>query len=223
MIESKNPAAELVETGRRLYERKYIVATEGNLSTRLPDGKIMITPADVCKGELESSDLVVCDIGGRRLEGRREQSSELLLHLTVYRHRSDVMAICHAHPLYATAFAVASVALNRPVLPEIVGTLGGIPLVKYAPPGSQQLSENIKPYLDRYDAFLLESHGVLTLGGSCDEAYHRMESVERLAGILFIAGQIGNPTLLASEETDRLLKKAGRIDIKADIENGQIG
>ena len=220
MGEIERLAMEIADFGRRLYDRKYICATEGNLSARLSDGRIMITPANVNKGNLKVSQMVICELDGKRPEGAAAQSSEYRLHLAVYKNRADISAVCHAHPAYATAFSAARVSLNKAVLPEILSALGAIPLVGYAPPGSEKLADNLKEYLDRYDAFLLEAHGVVTTGRSCEEAFDRMEMVERFAKIIYIAERMGGAKLLISKETDRLLEAAGRTSIRSEIECG---
>lgn len=210
-------AVQIVEFGKRLYRRNYIGGIEGNLSVRLTDGRIMITPSGVNKGYLFPGDMVITDIKGKKLEGKGEPSSEIKLHIDIYNWRPDITAICHAHPIYATAYSTAGIPLNRPVLPEVVGSLGVIPLATYAPPGSKDLSASLANLIDRYDAFLLESHGVVALGKSLEDAFNKIETVERFAHKLFIADQIGEAKLLSFEETDRLLKIAGRSNIKREI------
>jgi L-fuculose-phosphate aldolase len=211
-------SAEMVEIGRRLYERDHICGTEGNLSARLSDAKILITPSGVNKGFLKPDDMIICSAEGKKLEGTGEPSSEIRLHTAIYKWRKDVTAICHAHPVYATACSTAGLSLNRPVLPEIVGTLGVVPLAGYASPGSIDLPGSMADLIDRYDAFLLESHGVLTVGKSLEDAFNKIESTERLARILFLADQMGGAKLLSREETERLLKKAGRMNIMSELE-----
>ena len=208
----------MVEIGRRLYERNHICGTEGNLSARLPDGKILITPSGVNKGYLKPDDMIICSCDGKKLEGQGEPSSEVGLHTAIYRWRNDVTAICHAHPIYATAYSAAGISLNRPVLPEIVGTLGAIPLAGYASPGSTDLPETIADLIDRYDAFLLESHGVLTVGRSLEDAFNKIESIERFARVLFVADRMGGAKLLSAGETQRLLGEAGRMNIMSELE-----
>jgi len=134
-----------------MYERGYIVACEGNLSIRLNDGRILTTPTCMNKGMLEPEDLVVVDLDGRHLEGQRKTSSEVLMHLLFYRMRTDVQAICHAHPATATGFAAAGRALDEALLPEVIIGLGKIPLVRYATPGTPELSAAIEPYVEHYD------------------------------------------------------------------------
>ncbi len=200
-----------------MYDRKYIVGAEGNLSARLDGGRIIITPAGMNKGYMKPSDLIICDMRGEKSEGAGQPSTEIKIHLAAYRNRPDVMAVCHAHPVYAVSFSVAGTALDMAVLPEMVGTLGGAPLVEYASPGSAELAANLEKYIDRYDAFLLQSHGVLTLGRSLEESFDRMETVERFAEILFTADGRGGADLLSSVETERLLKAAGRSNLINEI------
>ncbi len=210
--------AEMAEIGRRLYERNHICGTEGNLSARLSNAKILITPSGVNKGYLKPDDMIICSVDGKKLEGAGKPSSEIRLHTAIYKWRKDVTAICHAHPIYATAYSTAGISLNRPVLPEIVGTLGAIPLAGYASPGSTDLPETIADLIDRYDAFLLESHGVLTVGKSLEDAFNKTESVERFARILFLADRMGGAKILSTRETERLLKEAGRMNIMSELE-----
>ncbi len=210
--------AEMAEIGRRLYERNHICGTEGNLSARLPDGKILITPSGVNKGYLKPGDMIICSADGEKLDDTGEPSSEMKLHTAIYKWRKDVTAICHAHPIYATAYSVAGISLNRPVLPEIVGTLGAIPLAGYASPGSTDLPGTLADLIDRYDAYLLKSHGVLTVGKSLEDAFNKLELVERFARILFIADRMGGAKPLSTKETKRLLREAGRMNIVGELE-----
>ena len=210
---------EIVLYSKRMYEGKYIVGTEGNLSVKLSNGNFAITPSGLNKGFISEDDIVICDRNGNKIEGNHQPSSEYRLHLTVYNNRKDIYAICHGHPPFSTAFACAGKPLNKALLPEILLTLGAVPLVDYATPGSEKLSEYLKVYLDRYDAFLLESHGLLTLGKSLDEAFNRLEMVERYANILHNTEQIGGGKLLSKQETEQLLKLSGRESILDEIEH----
>lgn len=209
---------EIVEMGRRLYQREYIGAAEGNLSARLPGGKIVITPSGINKGFMKPDDLVVCDQAGKKIQGERKPSSEIKLHIAIYKWRVDITAICHAHPVYATAYSTARVALNRPILPEVLGTIGIVPLVRYGTPGTGDLPEAISRYVDRYDAFLLEAHGVVALGKTVEDAFNKIEIAERFARILFIAEQIGDVKDLSEQEIEKLLRSAGRANLKSEID-----
>ncbi|HUU44323.1 MAG TPA: class II aldolase/adducin family protein [Acidobacteriota bacterium] len=195
----------MVEIGRRLYDRGLVVAAEGNLSARLADGAILVTPAGECKGRMAPEDLIIVDAGGKKKQGAREPSSELLMHLTALRARPDIGACVHAHPPYATAFAVAGIPLADCILPEVVTTLGSIPLTEYATPSTTAVGASIERHLDRFDAFLLKNHGVLTIGADLEDAFRKMETVERLAQIVHLARSLGTVDELTCHQVDELL------------------
>lgn len=196
---------EMVEIGRRMYDRGLVVAAEGNMSARLPDGNILITPAGYCKGRMQPEDLVVVTPAGKKVQGNNRASTEMGMHLTAMQKRSDVMAAVHAHPPYATAFAVAGISLADCILPEVVATLGGVPLAEYATPSTPQVGASIEGYLDKFDAFLLKNHGVLTLGPDLESAYRKMETVERFAQIVHLAHSLGTVDEMTCKQVDELL------------------
>lgn len=206
--------------GRWMYERGFIVACEGNVSVRLSDGRILTTPTCMNKGMLEPDDLVVVDADGHHLEGGRKTSSEVLMHLLIYRMRPDVQAICHAHPATATGFAVAGRALDQALLPEVVIGLGKIPLVRYATPGTPELSTAIEPYVEHYDALLLANHGAVTCGPDLLTAFYRMETVEHTARITLAAENAGTPKLFSSREVAKLMAARGRYGVIAPPGSG---
>ena len=201
---------DLCVAGGWLYERGYIVAAEGNLSVRLDVERILTTPTCMNKGMLTPDDLVVTDLAGQRLDGERKASSELAVHLLFYRMRPDVNAICHAHPPTATGFAVAGRALDQALLPEIIIGLGRIPLVRYATPGTPELSAAVEPYVPHYDALLLANHGAVTCGPDLLTAFFRMETIEHCAKITLAAELAGTPALLSSREVARLVAARSR-------------
>jgi L-fuculose-phosphate aldolase len=200
-----------------LYQRNLICGAEGNLSARIDNERLLITPAGVNKGLMTADDLIVCDLEGKKIEGTREPSTEIRLHSFIYKRRPDIRAVCHAHPLYSTSFAAAGIPLNRPVLPEIVGTLGIVPLAEYANPGTDELAQSISEYVERYDAILLKSHGVVTMGTSIEDAFNKMEAVEKFAGILINAERLGGAQCLQPKEAERLLQLAGRLNLKDQL------
>jgi L-fuculose-phosphate aldolase len=200
---------QIVEFGKRLYNQNYIGGTEGNLSTRLPDGGILITPAGINKGFMRPEDLVICTIEGFKLFGHGSPSSELKMHLAIYNSRPDVNAICHAHPIFATAFSVAGKDMLKPALPEIAQALKGIPLAPFAEPGSMALAKSILPFIQEYDAILLQSHGAIAFGKNLEEAFNKIEMLERMARISFIAERLGQISDLGLEEIEALLKQSG--------------
>jgi L-fuculose-phosphate aldolase len=204
MINEYVARQQIVEICRRLYERGMVAANEGNVSLRLGPDRILCTPAGLSKGFLTPDQLVITDLAGKKLEGKERPTSELKLHLAAYRARPDVQAVVHAHPPYATAFAVAGVNLAQCVLPEAVITVGRVVLAPYGTPGTEELPKTVEPDLAASDAFLLSNHGAMTLGRTLTEAFFRMETVEHYAQILLIARQLGSIQKLTSEQVDKL-------------------
>lgn len=196
--------------GRWLYERGYIVAWEGNISVRLDAERILTTPTCMNKGMLSPDDLVVTNLSGQHLAGDRKASSELAVHLLFYRMRPDVNAVCHAHPPTATGFAAAGRALDQALLPEIIIGLGRIPLIRYATPGTPELSDKLEPFVPHYDALLLANHGAVTCGPDLLTAFFRMETIEHCAKITLAAEMAGTPTLLSSREVAKLMAARSR-------------
>jgi L-fuculose-phosphate aldolase len=201
---------EICVTGRWMYERGLVAACEGNLSVRLEDGQILATPAGLNKGRLEPEDLVVTDTEGRTVSGAREASSELSMHVFIYRRRADVHAICHAHPPTATGFAAAGRALDQALLPEVVIMLGQVPLARYGTPGTAELSASLEPYVPHYDAILMANHGVVTVGPDLEIAFSRMETVEQFAKIALVASLLGDAKLLSGREVAKLIAARAR-------------
>ncbi|HEY1016816.1 MAG TPA: class II aldolase/adducin family protein [Herpetosiphonaceae bacterium] len=197
---------QMVLVGRLLYERGWIPAWDGNFSILLDDQWLLTTPAGVCKGFLAPEQLLVVDREGRpRDAGAASASSELLLHLTVYRERPDVRAAVHAHPPLAIACTVAGVALHPPVLPEILLTLGKIPTVPYAMTGTPALGAAVAPVIAHHDALVLAHHGTLAVGATLLEAFHRTELIEQTAKILINAHQLGAIRRLGRRDAEELL------------------
>jgi len=195
----------LVTIGRLLYEKSLVASTEGNLSIRLGDDRFLLTPAGAPKGRLRPECLVTVDGSGRLRAGQGAPSSETAMHLAIYRARPDVGAIVHAHPPTATGFAVAGIPLADCVLPEILLTVGSIPLAPYGTPGGEELAETIVPIARAHDAFLLKNHGAVTLGEEIWQAFHRMEMIESFARTLFTARLLGRVEPLERTEVAKLL------------------
>ncbi len=196
----------LVEIGRRIYERGFIAATDGNLSARLDDGTILTTPTMVCKGRMTEEMLVLVDLEGRKLKREeRNPSSEFAMHREIYRLRPDIQAIVHAHPPFGTGFAVANVALDKPLLSEVILTLGCIPLTAYGTPSTSEISDALTPYIPHHDALLLANHGAVAYGPDLETAYGRMETLEHFAKITLIAKLVGQPRELPAAAIEKLL------------------
>jgi len=191
---------DIIEAGRRLYLRGLVAGREGNISVRLPQGHILITPRGLSKGFLQEGDLVIIDTEGRVVSGDREPSSEWRMHVAAYRYRPDVGAVVHAHPPLATAFSVARGKLPLEGLPEVLLVMGPVASVPYAPPGTEELAQKLLPFWKGHDAFLLCNHGALTLGKDLEEALYRMEVLEQCASIMFYASLLQRICLLEERE-----------------------
>ena len=203
---------ELVEACRRIAALGLIGAAEGNLSVRLGEKALLTTPSGSNKAHLHPADLVVTDLNGKRLRGTRPASSELAMHVEVYRARPEVRAVVHAHPPTAVAFTLAGLDLGAPLMPEAVTTLGGrLPTAPYATPSTPELARAVAGALGACDACLMERHGAISVGRSLFEACDRMETGERLAQVqLRLRGLGAAPAPLPQAEVDRLLRLSGR-------------
>lgn len=196
--------ADIVEIGRRLHERGYVASNDGNVSVRLDDQRLLATPKGVSKRDMTPDMMVITDYEGKKLAGERSPSSELLMHLEVYRQRPDIQAVVHAHPPLATGFAVAGIPLDRAVLAEVVTTLGSIPIAAYGTPSTPELADAVRQYIKAHDGLLLANHGALTAGGDLFGAYYKMETIEHFAKISLVARLLGREHLLSREEVGRL-------------------
>jgi len=196
----------IVEIGRRIYERGFVAAYDGNISARLDDGNIVTTPTMCSKGRMTEDMLVLVDINGQKLRrDERRPSSEFSMHKEIYQLRSDAHAVVHAHPPFGTGFAVANVALDKPLLSEIILTLGCVPLAAYGTPSTPELSDALKPFIPHHDALLLANHGAVTYGSDLEMAYGHMETLEHFAKINLIARIVGRPRELPAAAIEKLL------------------
>lgn len=201
----------LVAACRQLAALGLIGAGEGNVSLRLGPERVLTTPSGSNKRRLQAHELVITDLTGATIAGPGRPSSELAMHLAVYRARADVRAIVHAHPPTTIALTLAGIDLAAPMMPEVVTALGGIPTAPYATPSTPELAEGVARTLGRFDACLMERHGALAVGRNIDEALDRMETVERVAQVVLRARLLGsNPTPLPPVEVEKLLRLSGR-------------
>ena len=201
----------LVEVCRRMYQRGLIVALDGNVSAKLPNGKILTTPRGVCKGDLEPESLVVVDLEGRKVSGAGEPTTELPLHLECYRQRADIGAMVHGHPPLATAFSVAGDRLAGCIIPEVVLTLGEqIPIAPYGTPSTDELPKSISGLVRHHDAIILDRHGSVTVGKTLWEAYFKLEKLEYAAQVTLTSRQLtGRVRTLDAGEMGRLYETHG--------------
>src|SRR3954463_9434687 len=202
--------ADLVRVCRQIYEKGWVAMNDGNVSIRLDQDRILCTPTAISKGQIEADDLIVCDLSGNKVQGRRERTSEIAMHITVYELRPDVFSVVHAHPPVATGFAAAGRALDKALLPEVVIQLGAIPLAAYGLPGTRALSDGMLPFIPNYDALLLENHGCTSFGSDVWQAFFRMEMVEHIARITLVAELVGGARALPREEVEKLFAARAR-------------
>jgi L-fuculose-phosphate aldolase len=195
---------ELIQIGNLLYQKNFVVAAEGNISIKLEKDKILVTPSGLNKGFLSEKELVVVDSSGQKLSGFLNPSSELKMHLAVYRKRPDLKAVVHAHPPYATALTVAGESLERFFLPEAVLSLGKVSLSSYATPTTKEVPAAIEDLITQSDTILLKNHGVLAGGKDLWEAFFKMEMVEKLAQIYLIAKSFGKIDYLTPQQVNEL-------------------
>ena len=202
----------VIEIGQRLYDRGMIAGTEGNISVRLDDDRIIVTPSGLAKGRLSPEEMVIVDSNGKHLQGGRSASSELLMHLFVYKNRPEIAACVHSHPPYATAFAAAGIPLTEDILPEVALFVGNIPLTYYAPPGTDAVPKSLEPHIETSNVFLLRNHGLLTIGRTLEEAFNRHETVEHYARIVLLARRLGSVESIPPEDFQRLEKMRRKLD-----------
>jgi len=211
---------ELITYCHKVYEKDFVSAYDGNLSLRTPNGTILITRSAVCKGDVTEKDIFEITPNGEIINGTGKISTENELHLFIYQNRKDVNAIVHAHPVYSTAFASSRDSLDRPIFPEVVLTLGRIPLCKYSTPSTDDLPESLKPHVQYANVFLLENHGAVSVGVNIRQAYFRMEKLEHTAKTLFIAGKLGGIREIPKYKLDALYSVAEKnYGIKLDEKN----
>jgi L-fuculose-phosphate aldolase len=213
MVSEFEARRQIVEIGRRIWQRGYVASNDGNLSIRLDGSRILITPTGRSKGFMKPEELTVVDLAGTKLSGGPDPSSELSMHLFAYARRPDVGAIVHAHPPRSTAFAVAGIPLAQCVLPEVILTLGKVPLTSYATPSTEEVPQSIDEFIGSFNALLLRNHGVLTLGRNIEEAYFRLETVEHFADITLSARILGGASPLTREEVQKLLKVREKLEL----------
>lgn len=212
--------SELIEACHKVYNKGFVSAYDGNLSVRTNRNTFFITPSGKCKGDLLEKDLLEIDSHGNVLKGKGKVSTEVKLHLLAYQKREDIKSVIHCHPAHATAMATAGLDMTKPVFPEVILSLGPVPLCKYATPSTNDLAKSILPYIKYCRALLLENHGAVTFGQSISEAYYRMEKLEHAAHTLIITGLIGKVKILSKKNLEELTSLAEKVyEIKINKEN----
>ncbi len=206
MISEFEIKKEICEIGRRIYDKGMVASNDGNISVKLNDNEFLCTPTGVSKGFMTPEYICKVDKNGNVIQAndKFKPSSEIKMHMRVYKERPDVNAVVHAHPMYATAFAIAGIPLTQPIMPEAVIFLGGVPIAEYGTPSTDEIPDAVSKYLPYYDAVLLENHGALSFSDSLLAAYHKMESVEFYAKLLYLSKQLGGPKELSQSQVEKL-------------------
>ena len=203
-MDEKTARQEIVRIGRLMYERSYVVSSDGNVSVRLDDDRVVATPTMTCKGRMTEESLAVTDLSGKPLSDKKA-SSELAMHLLIYQMRPDVKAVCHAHPPHGTAFAVAGLAIDQPILSEVILTLGCVPLASYGTPSTDELTEAMRPLVKHHNALLMANHGAVAYGGDLWQAFDRLETLEHTARIAILSRILGGSQNLPADAIEKLI------------------
>ncbi|HEX5269265.1 MAG TPA: class II aldolase/adducin family protein [Gemmataceae bacterium] len=211
MINEYKIKEQICEVGRRVYAKGFAAANDGNISYRVGANEVLCSPTRVSKGFMKPEDVCKVDLEGKQLAGTRKRSSEILLHLAVYKNRPDVKAVVHCHPPHATAFAVAGVPIPQCVLPEVEVFLGDVPTALYDTPGTQKFADTIVPHLKASNTIILASHGTVTFGPDLEKAYWNSEIIDAYCRILILARQLGNVNYFTPQQTKELLSLKQRL------------
>jgi len=201
----------IIEIGKLLYERSYVVSSDGNISCRLDENRILATPTMTCKGRMSEDGLAITDLDGKPLNDKKA-SSELAMHLLIYKMRPDINAVCHAHPPHGTAFSVAGLAIDAPILSEVILTLGCVPLTDYGTPSTSELTDSMKSFVEHHNALLMANHGAVAYGVDLWQAFDRLETLEHTAKIAILSRALGGANNLPNEAIKKLInirEKAG--------------
>ncbi len=204
MIDLESAKQQLCEIGRRLYSKNFAAANEGNLSVRISEHEIVCTPTLICKGFMEPDDLCTVDLTGKQISGTRKRTSEILLHLEIYRQRSDIQSVVHCHPPHATAFAIAREPIPTGVLPEPDIFLGAVPMAEYETPGSQTFADTIRPFVKQTNVIVLANHGTVSYDANLERAYWFTEILDSYCRALILARQLGRVVQLPAEKIREL-------------------
>jgi L-fuculose-phosphate aldolase len=202
---------QICEIGRRIYNKGFAAANDGNITIRLNDKEVLCTPTMVSKGFMKPDDVCKVDYEGKQLAGKRNRTSEVLLHLAVYKTRPDVNAVVHCHPPHATAFAVAREPIPKCVLPEVEVFLGEVPMAVYETPGTQKFAETIVPFVKDCNTIILANHGTVTFGPNLENAYFNTEIIDAYCRILILARQLGPINYFTTKQTRELLELKKRL------------
>jgi len=203
--------AQICEIGRRVYNKGFAAANDGNISHRVGENEVLCSPTMICKGFMTPDDICLVDLDGNQLAGKRKRTSEILLHLTIMKHRPDVKAVVHCHPPHATAFAVAGEPIPQCILPEVEVFMGEVPIAPYETPGGQEFADTVLPFLKATNTVILKNHGTVSFGKDLEDAYWKTEILDAYCRILMLAKQLGNIDFFSEQQTRELLDLKQRL------------
>jgi L-fuculose-phosphate aldolase len=205
----------IAEIGKLCYQKGFIVGADGNLSARMQDGTVLITPAGAMKGFLAPENMAHVDMSGKVVDNGPRASTETGIHLVSYKERADVKAVLHCHPPHAVALTLAGIDMQIPVIPEIIVTIGGIPTAPFATPGTEELPESIRNIVRCSDTVVMQNHGSVTLGSNLLDAFKKLDMLEHTARILWLANCVGTVTPLDPQSVAKLLGTREKLGIKS--------
>lgn len=216
---------EICEIGRRIYARGFAAANDGNISYRLSDDAVVCTPTQICKGFMTADDLCKVDLEGQQIAGKRKRTSEILMHLEIYRGDPAARAVVHCHPPHATAFSVARVDIPTGILPEAEIFLGVVPRAEYETPGGQSFAETVRPFVGKANTVVLSNHGVVSWGPTVEKAYWHVEILDAYCRVLLLAKQLGNVERISAPKVNELLDLREQFGAGSDprrLENAEL-
>ncbi len=216
---------EICEIGRRIYQKGFAAANDGNISYRYSEKEVVCTPTQICKGFMKPEDLCVVDMEGNQTAGRRKRTSEILLHLAIMKERPEVKSVVHCHPPHATAFGIAREPIPQCVLPEVEIFLGDVPITKYAIPGGTDFADTILPFVHKSNVIVLANHGTVSYGETVEKAYWWTEVLDAYCRMLMLSRGLGNVNYFTEPEARALLelkKKWGYTDPRNEMKNCDI-
>lgn len=225
MINLHQVKEEICDIGRRIYNKGFAAANDGNISYRVDENRVVCTPTQICKGFMKPDDLCVVDMNGNQISGHRKRTSEIMLHLTIMKERPEVKSVVHCHPPHATAFGIAREAIPQCVLPEVDIFMGDVPIAKYAIPGGQDFADTVLPFIHKSDIIVQANHGTVSFGPTVEKAYWLTELLDAYCRILLIAKDLGKVEYFNKQEAEELLslKQQWNInDPRADLANCEL-
>ena len=205
MVNAHKIKQDICEIGRRIYNKGFAAANDGNITVRISDNEVLCTPTMHSKGFLKPDDISTIDMTGKQIAGRKKRSSEALLHLEIYKQRPEIKSVVHCHPPHATAFAVAREPIPQCVLPEVEVFLGDVPITKYETPGGQEFADTIIPFVDKSNVIILANHGTVSFGEDVEKAYWWTEILDAYCRILMLSRQLGKVNYLDQQKSQELL------------------